>query len=137
MAPKDCFVAETTFHVRYAETDTMGIVHHSSYVVYFEEGRSAYARQRGQPYSSLERDGYFLTVTEMNARYLRPAVYEQRITVRTWLTEMQSRAVSFQYEIVDAETDDVLVTGETRHVCITREGRVARIPERWRSWMTG
>jgi hypothetical protein len=51
-------VAETTFHVRYAETDQMGIVHHSAYIVWFEEGRSAWSRQVGRPYADFERAGY-------------------------------------------------------------------------------
>lgn len=136
MPSTDRFTAETTFTVRYAETDAMGIVHHSNYIVYFEEGRSAYARERGNPYSNFERDGLFLVVTEVNARYVQPARYEQRITVRTWIAEMQSRALTFAYEIVDADSGQSLVTGQTRHVCTTHDGKVARIPAAWRAWGT-
>ena len=57
MPPQDRFVAETTLRVRYAEVDTMGIVHHSHYVVYFEEGRSNFARQHGRSYSEFEQSG--------------------------------------------------------------------------------
>ena len=57
------FVAEATFHVRYAETDAQGIVHHASYIVYFEEGRSEYIRQRGSSYADFERSGFYLAVT--------------------------------------------------------------------------
>ncbi len=95
-------VIENTFYVRYAETDAMGIVHHASYIVYFEEGRSNYARQRGSDYASFERSGRYLTVAEVNARYIKPAVYGQLITVRCWIEEMKSRALTFAYEIVDA-----------------------------------
>ena len=49
--PEFLAVAETKFHVRYAETDQMGIVHHSAYIVWFEEGRSAWSRQLGHPYA--------------------------------------------------------------------------------------
>ena len=62
MAPTDRFVAEASFYVRYAETDAMGIVHHANHIVYFEEGRSNYARQRGSDYASFERSGHYLTV---------------------------------------------------------------------------
>lgn len=134
MAPTDRFVAETTFHVRYAETDMMGIVHHSNYIVYFEEGRSAYSRQRGKPYSQFQDLGYYLTVTEVNARYIKPAVYDQRITIRTWVAEMRSRGMTFNYEIVDAETGEILVTGFSKHVCITHDGRVVTMPDLWRDW---
>ena len=62
MAVSNHFIAETVIRVRYAETDAMGIVHHASYIVYFEEGRTNYARQRGHDYASFERSGEsFLT----------------------------------------------------------------------------
>jgi acyl-CoA thioester hydrolase len=128
------FVAETTFYVRYAETDAMGIVHHASYIVYFEEGRSNYARVRGSDYASFERSGYYLTVAEVSARYLKPVRYGQRITVRCWIADLKSRTVTFEYDIVDAETRDTLVTGFSKHICITHEGRVSTLPQEWRAW---
>ena len=127
-------VKEVSFYVRYAETDAMGIVHHSNYLVYFEEGRSNYARQRGSDYASFERSGLYLTVAEVNCRYLKPAVYGQLITVRCWLEEMKSRGLTFAYEIVDAGSGDVLMTGWTKHICITHDGRVTTIPAEWRAW---
>ena len=134
MPPEDRFVAKTSLQVRYAETDSMRIVHHSNYIVYFEEGRSAYARQRGKPYSALEASGLFLTVTEVNARYVKPAIYEQNLTIYAWIAEMKSRGLTFQYEIADSETDDTMVTGMTKHICITHEGKITRIPDAWRAW---
>ncbi|MDZ4765007.1 MAG: thioesterase family protein [Chloroflexota bacterium] len=128
------YIAETTFYVRYAETDAMGIVHHASYIVYFEEGRTTYARSRGSDYASFERSGFYLTVTEVNARYIKPVVYGQRLTTRCWIKTMQSRGLTFEYEIVDAESDALHVTGYTKHICITRDGRVAPIPDAWREW---
>lgn len=130
----DQYVAEASLYVRYAETDAMGIVHHSSYIVYFEEGRSHYARQRGSDYASIERSGIYLTVTEINARYIKPAVYGQLLTVRCWIGEMRSRGLTFEYEILDAATREILVRGHSKHICITRDGAVTRIPETWRAW---
>jgi acyl-CoA thioester hydrolase len=115
----------------------MGIVHHSKFIVYFEEGRSDYARQRGYPYSTIEDSGHYLTVTEIGVRYARPAHYEQLICVQTWVTEVQSRALTFNYEIVDAGTREVLVTGFSRHICITHDGKVAHIPDKCREWGSG
>ncbi len=127
-------VKETTFYVRYAETDAMGIVHHASYIVYFEEGRTSYARQRGGDYADFERGGRFLTVTEVHARYIKPAVYGQRLTVRCWIEEMKSRMMTFGYEVVDADTRELHMTGTTRHICITKGGRVTTFPDEWRKW---
>jgi acyl-CoA thioester hydrolase len=130
----DHFVAETSFYVRYAETDAMGIVHHANYIIFFEEGRSNYARQRGSDYANFERSGFYLLVIEVSARYLKPTRYGQRLTVRCWITELKSRTVSFEYEIVDAETREVCVTGISKHICITQDGRVSTLPSEWRQW---
>lgn len=134
MPPRDCFVAETKLRVRYKETDMMGFVHHTNYITYFEEARSEYARQRGAPYSEFEKAGYFLTVTAINIRYVKPAFYEQELIVYAWITSLKSRGVKFAYEIIELQQNVTLVTGETNHICIDREGKVARLPLMWRQW---
>lgn len=130
----DQFVAETTLRVRYAETDAMGIVHHGSYIVYFEEARTNYARLRGSDYASFERGGHYLAVTEVSARYIKPTRYDRQLTVRCWIVAMKSRGLTFAYEIVTADTREVVVTGQTKHICIDRDGNVATLPAAWREW---
>lgn len=134
MPDKNVMIVETRLRVRYAETDMMGIVHHSNYIVFFEEARSEYARQRGTPYSELEKMGFSLAVTEVQVTYRKPAIYEQVLIVRTWLTELRSRGMTFEYEICDDASGERLVTGQTRHICIDRTGRAVPLPERWRNW---
>lgn len=129
------FVAETSFHVRYAETDAMGIVHHASYIVYLEEGRSEYIRKRGSSYADFERGGHYLAVSEIQAKYLKAAHYDDRLTIRCWVTEARSRSLTFSYEIVHAESGDLLVTGTSKHICINRDGQIARIPAEWQQWV--
>ncbi len=122
-------IVETTFPVRYAETDQMQIVHHANYIVWMEEGRSEFMRTSGGDYADVERGGHLLAVTGVQARYLAPAHYGERVTVRTWIEELRSRTLTFGYEIVNAETGALLVTGQSEHVCMDRQGRVMRIPE--------
>ena len=129
-------VAEVTFHVRFAETDAMGIVHHSNYLIYFEEGRSHFSRARGAPYRDLESLGYSLAVSEIQVRYIAPAHYDQKISVLTWIEQTGSRGITFGYEVLDAETQQVLVTGSTKHICINHQGTVRRIPSQWLNMMT-
>jgi acyl-CoA thioester hydrolase len=129
------FVATSTFNVRYAETDAMGIVHHASYIVWFEEGRSHYMRARGSSYADFERGGHYMAVTEVNARYAKAALYDNQVTIRCWLAEIRSRGMTFQYEIVDTASQEILVTGTTKHICIDKEGKIARVPEAWQAWM--
>jgi acyl-CoA thioester hydrolase len=125
-------VFETTFHVRYAETDQMGIVHHSAYIVWFEEGRSAWMRALGSNYAAFEAEGLNLAVSEVYARYIAPARYGRQVTVRTWGEALRSRSAKICYEVVDTESGRLLVTGYTQHICVDREGRAARIPDKWR-----
>jgi acyl-CoA thioester hydrolase len=131
------FVAEASFNVRYAETDAMRIVHHASYIVWFEEGRSHYMRARGSSYADFERSGFFMAVTEVNARYVKAAIYDNRVTVRCWLSEVRSRTMTFQYEVVDANTGELYVSGTTKHICLDTEGKIAKIPTSWANWMKG
>ncbi len=137
MPPTDRFVSETQFHVRYAETDAMGIVHHASFIVYLEEARSHYARARGANYTDLIDMGYYLTVAEVQARYAAPARYGQVLVARCWVDDLKSRSVTFGYEVADQQTNVIHVTGQTRHICITLTGQVARIPDVWRNALKG
>jgi acyl-CoA thioester hydrolase len=131
MPPTDRYVAEARFHVRYAETDAMGIVHHASFIVYMEEARSHYARVRNGDYARLIEHGYFLAVAEVHARYAVPARYGQELLIYCWIEELKSRGLTFGYEIVDSASKVSHVTGHTRHICITHDGQVARIPDSW------
>ena len=124
-------VVETTFRVRYAETDQMGIVHHASYVVWLEEGRSQWMRAHGNSYAQFEKEGLLLVVSELCLRYKQPARYDQRVTIRCWVESVRSRQIQFNYEVVDAETGAVFINGYTQHICLDREGKVARIPNKW------
>jgi len=122
-------VVETTFPVRYAESDQMGIVHHASYVIWMEEGRTQYLRAKGLGYEQVERAGAFLAVTEVNVRYIAPARYGDSVTVRTWIDDLRSRTVTFGYEIVNAASRAKLATGQVKLIWIDREGRVTKMPE--------
>ena len=121
-------IVETTFHVRYAETDQMGLVHHSAYIIWMEEGRSDFMRQKNIDYADIERRGLLLAVAELNARYIASARYGERVTVRTWVDSLRSRTLTFGYEIVNAESKQKLMTGSVKLIVIDRQGQVATLP---------
>lgn len=129
------FIAEATFHVRYAETDAQQIVHHAAYIVYFEEGRSEYLRQQGTSYATFEKSGFYLAVTEISAKYIKASRYDDRLTVRCWVSEARSRTLQFDYEIVLAETGELRVTGMSKHICLNHQGQIARMPDSWQQWV--
>ena len=123
---------ETSFHVRYAETDQMGMVHHSHYLVWMEEGRSAFMRALGSSYAGFEAEGFYLVVSQVQARYIAPARYDRAVTVRVRVCQVRSRSATFDYEIVDTQTGQLLVSGQTQHLCLDRSGNVTRLPPAWR-----
>jgi acyl-CoA thioester hydrolase len=125
-------VVETTVRVRYAETDAMGVVYHTNYLIWFEVGRGEYMRQKGGDYADFEAQGFYLPVSEVDARFIAPARYGDLILIRTWTEELRSRSLTFTYEVVMQETGQVLVTGRTRHICTDREGRIKMIPKEMR-----
>ena len=120
------FISETPLRVRYAETDAMGIVHHTAYIVWFEAGRSDWMRQQGYSYADFERAGYLLPLSEVGARFLLPARYDEEVVVRSWVAELRSRKLTFRYEVV--RDGAVLVTGFSTHIVTDRDGRVTTFP---------
>ena len=124
---------ETRVRVRYAETDQMGIVYYANYLVWMEVGRVAYCRQAGFEYRDMERqDGVMLTVTEAHCKYRAAARFDDEVRVLTWVIESRSRTVRFAYEMLRAEGDQLLATGETLHLVCDLEGNPVRLPEKYR-----
>ena len=120
-------VHETPIRVRFDEVDSMGVVHHPRYLVYFEVARTAFMRDRGLPYAEVAAAGTHLAVIEAAARYLRPARYDDQLVVRTRCTEMGRTRLALAYEVLRG--DELLATGSTRHAAIDDAGRPRRLPE--------
>jgi acyl-CoA thioester hydrolase len=115
--------------VRYVETDQMGVVYHSNYLVYFEIGRTEAMRQIGITYAELEQRGFVLAVVESSARHKGSAKYDDVLTVRTWLREVSKTRLRFEYHVLKDET--VLTTGHTVLAFLDRTGgmRPVRCPQ--------
>lgn len=119
----------STFRVRYAETDQMGVVYHSHYLVWCEIGRTDHIRRFGTSYADMEKQGLTLAVAEASIRYLAPARYDDPIEVATTLTEVRSRSVTFAYEIINADTGIRLAAASTKLVALDRNGRITTIAD--------
>ncbi len=89
--------------VRYVETDQMGVAHHSNYFAWFEIGRTDFIRELGTSYRQLESEGLLLAIAEAQVRYHQPARYDDLLRVDTRLERVQSRSVTFAYEIFREE----------------------------------
>ena len=105
------FIAETKLRVRYAETDQMGVVYHSNYFEFFEVARAEAIRQLGYTYADMEREGVIMPIVEVHARYLRPALYDELLTIKTILKEMPlHHKIEFHHEVLN-EKEELLTTG--------------------------
>lgn len=128
---------ETQVRVRYAETDQMGIAHHSNYLIWFEHGRSEFCRAKGFSYGEMEKtDGALLVVAETHCRYKQAAFYEDLITIRTRVSEVRSRGLRFRYEIYRGYDDAILAEGETVHIVTDSNKKVRTLPEKYRTLLT-
>ena len=114
--------------VRYAETDMMGVVYHGSYLPWFEIGRTTLLKELGLAYRELEASGFRLPVLEVGAKYLRPALYDDELTIVTRLTDKPALRIRLDYEVRRGE--ELLATGHTVHAFIDREGKPVRPPAR-------
>lgn len=122
-------ISETTIRVRYAETDTMGVVYYGNYLTYFEVGRVEFLRQNGLPMSEVDRKVH-MPVVEATVRYVRPARLDDLLRVRSWIAERKRASFLFRYDIRQDERGELVATGETRHACWHPETqRMVAIPE--------
>ncbi|MEO6245670.1 MAG: thioesterase family protein [Opitutaceae bacterium] len=119
-------VSRSQVVVRYAETDMMGVVYHGNYLPWFEVGRTTLLKEMGIIYRQLEADGFRLPVLEVAVKYLRPALYDDTVTIVTTLREKPLLRIRLDYEV--RRGDELLATGHTVHAFIDREGKPVRPP---------
>jgi len=114
--------------VRYADTDQMGVVYYSNYLVWFEVGRTEWLRQAGFTYREIEEGGIILPVIEVRCEYLQPARYDDEIEIRTRGTLISGVRVQFDYEIVRCGQGQMAAVGRTVHASVDPGGRPRRLP---------
>ncbi len=109
----------------------MGVVYHAHYLVWCEIGRTDYIRQLGLPYATLERDGLRLAVAEATVRYAAPARYDDIVHIHTRLERVQSRIVTFGYELLrmDPGAPVRIATAATRLIALDAGGGTRTLPE--------
>ena len=128
--------AVSRIRVRYAETDQMGVAYHGAYFAWFEVGRTDLLRERGLSYRELEGQGVRLPVVETSARFLKPALYDDVLEIRTRLDGMTGATVTFRYELHREGGDGPLATATTSHAAVGADGRPLRLPEELRRRLT-
>jgi len=125
-------VFEANLRVRYAETDQMGVVYHSNYIVWFEVGRVEMLRQLGFTYRQMEeQDGTNLAVVEVRCRFKTPAHYDDVITLRTRLLKVRDSLLHFGYDVVRQEDGTLLAEGESIHLVVDAGFKRMPLPQKY------
>ncbi len=124
-------ITETKIQVRYAETDQMGIAHHSVYAVWFEQARTEMIRQGGMHYRDMEQMGILLPLLELGCSYRVPALYEDELTICTAITELSPTRVTFRYLVYKDGCEKPASSGFTRHAFVGQDRRPMRLNKRF------
>ena len=109
-------VTEERIRVRYGETDQMGHAYYSNYLLWYEQARGAWCRDRGFTYKSLEDIGFKLPVVEVWTRYRGEVRYDDEVVIGVKLAEVKRAAIKFEYEVLNATTGEACTSGYTWHV---------------------
>ncbi len=111
------FQHATKIRVRYGETDQMGYMYYGNYAEFYEVGRVEMLRSLGLTYSDMEESGIKMPVMELNCKYLKPALYDEEITINVIMDKMPGVRIHFRYELFN-EKKELINTGETLLVFI-------------------
>ena len=112
--------SESQIIVRYAETDQMGIVHHSNYAVWFEVGRTELSKKLQFPYRKMEEMGIGLPLLELHNHFRQTATYDDVLTIRTWISYLSAAKIEFSYAVYKQGVEKPICTGSTLHGIVDR-----------------
>ncbi len=113
--------SEERVRVRYGDTDQMGHAYYANYLLWFEQARGAWCRDRGFTYKGLEEMGYKLPVVEAWCRYKGELKYDDMACVRVRLAEVKRAAIKFEYDVINETTGQECTSGYTWHVLAAGE----------------
>lgn len=140
LLPAHC-VSRHPIRVRFGETDLMGIVHHGTYISYFEVGRVEYMRRRGLNYHSWTEMGFHLPVVEAYVRYRKSVRFDELVVLETRLTELMRVKVRFDYRLwrpLNGNGDEeLLAEGHTTLACVGQDHVLRRLPAEAEAVLTG
>ena len=117
-------ISKSKVTVRYAETDKMGIVHHSVYPIWYELARTDLSKQAGFPYSKMEEVGLMTPLIELNCKYYSSATYDDDLIVTARVSKLTPARVVFYYEVFkENNMDKPINTGYTVHAIVNKDMR--------------
>ena len=111
------YISKSTIRVKYADVDAMGVVYHGNYAQFFEAGRAEAFRNLGYTYKNFEADGFSLPVVEMKTRFLKPAKYDDLITITTIIKTFPSRKLTIFTELYN-ELSELITNAEISFIFV-------------------
>ncbi|MDF3076528.1 MAG: thioesterase [Sphingobacteriaceae bacterium] len=121
------FIHETKLRVRYGETDQMGYMYYGNYAEFYEVGRVEMLRSMGLTYRGFEEQGIIMPVLELRCKYIKPALYDEEITLKVILKQMPAVRIKFDYELYN-ETEELINIGETTLVFVNAASKKPCLP---------
>ncbi len=118
-----------SLRVRYGETDPMKYVYYGNYAEYFEVGRVELFRSIGMPYNEIENQGIWLPVSEYKIKYLKPALYDQKLEIHTFVKKMPGVRIEFDYEIFNEEGVKITEASTTLFFLDASTQKVVKCPD--------
>ena len=123
---------KTKLRVHFYDTDTMGVVHHANYIRWFETGRVEYLRSIGITLTEMMSDGILFPITEVRAKYLHSAKFDDDLELETTALELTKVKMEFNYKIRRQSDEKILVTGYSQNVFTnSATGKISRLPEKY------
>lgn len=119
----------TKIRVRYGETDQMGYMYYGNYAQYYEVGRVEMLRSLGMSYSSMEADGIMMPVLELKCKYIKPALYDQEITVKTIIKTLPGIRIFFEYELYNEKEELINIGASTLVFVDMKKNKPTNPPE--------
>lgn len=107
--------------VRYAETDQMGIAHHSNYPIWYEVARTDLIKQMGMTYSEMEQQGLLMPLLELQCKYISAAYYEDSLVVEAVMTKLSGVKLEIEYAVYRESDETLLNVGKTVHALVGRD----------------
>lgn len=119
----------TSIRVRYGETDPMKYVYYGNYAEYFEVARVELFRSLGMSYDEIEKRGIFLPVSEYKIKYLKPALYDQLLEIRTYIRKIPGIRIEFDYEIYNEENVKITEAYTTLFFLDSETNKIVKCPD--------
>ncbi|MBR0290131.1 MAG: acyl-CoA thioesterase [Selenomonadaceae bacterium] len=123
-------IVTTNYRVKFYDTDTFGIVHHSNYIRWFETGRVEFLRELGIDLNEMMSDGILFPIIEVSAKFHAPAKFDDELEIETTAEALTKAKMKFNYAIRKCGEEKILAEGTSTNV-FTSDGKICRLPDKY------